>query len=345
VTATDTPLGRARHLLDVNRADDAITILARHLADYPQDATALTLLASANLQLNRADEALDSSLKALAVDPHRLTAWQHRSMALRQLGRHEEAAAAAQEFVRLAPTLWTSHYTLGLVLRGMTGRRGEALGCASRAVELAPESPDPYVLLGLLYSDAHDYARAEEYYRRALSIDPQHAFATSNLSGLELRRGRFVRAMRGFRTAAALSPQEEVFHRNIVATVLGSLVKYGLMLAVITGFAALIVAGTADSGWLPRLIVLGVVLGAWATLLVTKLRPLSRYLRRRLRSSLLASLRTGRFRLLACGFVVHQACAFTVLLDPGIGAPELLITVGNVALLGAMMAGRRLATR
>ncbi len=217
---------------------------------------------------------------------------------------------------------------------------------AGQAVALAPNNADPYVLLGLVYSDAHDYVTAARYYRKALEIDPQHAFATSNLSGIELRKGRFTRAMRGFRAAAEASPQEEVFHRNIVATVLGALVKYGLMIAVGTAFAALVVAGIGESattgGWLSRLVVLGVVLAAWATLLITRLRPLSRYLRGRLRAALLASLRTNRFRLLACGFVVNQACALFVLLDPGVGSPELLITVANVALLGALMAGRRL---
>ncbi|HJP80088.1 MAG TPA: hypothetical protein VJ914_37800, partial [Pseudonocardiaceae bacterium] len=146
-----------------------------------------------------------------------------------------------------------------------------------------------------------------------------------------------------FRAAAASSPQEEVFHRNIVATVFGSLVKYGLMIAVLTVFAALIAVAGADpgaGGWLPRLIVVGLAVAGWTTLLVTKLRPLSRYLRGKLREAVLAALRTNRFRLLAAGFVINQACAFVVLLDPAISAPELLITIANVALLGAMALGR-----
>ena len=206
-----------------------------------------------------------------------------------------------------APTLWASHYTLGLVLRGLPHRRAEALGPAGRSVELAPGNADPYVLLGLVYSDAHDFTRAAEYYRTALEIDPQHAFATSNLSGLELRKGRFAKAMRGFRAAAAASPQEEVFHRNIVAAVLGSLLKYGLMIAVLTVFAALFAAASPHRAQLvPRLVVLGVVVLAWSSLLTVQLRPLSRYLRGRLRAAL---------RLVAHhpvpsargGFVINQA--------------------------------------
>ncbi len=346
MTATETVLTQARQLLQVNRADDAARLLAAHLSEYPQDVSALTLLASANLQLNRPAEALRSSEGALAVDPRYPAAWQHRSMALRQLGRHADAVASGERFVALAPNLWASHYTLGLVLRGLPQRRGAALAPAARAVELAPDNADPYVLLGLVYSDARDFDLAAQYYRRALAIDPEHSFATSNLSGLELRKGHFGRAMRGFRAAAAASPQEEVFHRNIVATVFGSLVKYGLLIAVATVFAALL-ASAADGrasfgGWWPRIAVLVVVLGAWTVLLTTKLRPLSPYLRRRLRGVVTASLRTWRFRLFVAGLVVNQSCAYVILLDPALRPPlpDLLTTVANLVLLGAMLLGR-----
>ena len=239
--------------MQVNRPDDAIRLLTAHLRDAPQDASALTLLAWANLQLNRGAEALRASEEALAVAPGDPATWQHRSMALRQLGRHEEAAASAEEFVRLAPNLWASHYTLGLILRGVHGRRGEVALWADRALKLAPDSADPYVLMGLAYSDRQDYETAATFYRKALTIDPQHAFATSNLSGLDLRKGRFRKAMRGFRAAAAASPQEELFHRNIVATALSSLVKYGLMIAVLTGFVAFVTSAAVSADeWAPR---------------------------------------------------------------------------------------------
>jgi tetratricopeptide (TPR) repeat protein len=347
VTGTETALTQARHLLQVNRPDDAIRLLTQHLRDAPQDAPALTLLAWANLQLNRGDEALRASEEALAVAPGDPATWQHRSMALRQLGRHEEAAASADEFVRLAPHLWASHYTLGLILRGVPSRRKEVAACANRALRLAPDSADPHVLMGLAYSDRQDYETAATFYRKALAIDPQHAFATSNLSGLELRKGRFTKAMRGFRAAAAVNPQEELFHRNIVATALSALVKYGLMIAVLTGFAAFVTSGAVPDGvWLPRVIVLGVALLAWAVLLTLKLRPLSRHLRGKLRAAFREMLRTKRFRRIFAGFVIHQLCALVVLFYPANGSvlPELLTTAAMVVLLSALATGRNRAS-
>src|SRR5207245_7294086 len=49
VTGTETALTQARHLLQVNRPDDAIRLLTQHLRDAPQAAPALTLLAWATL--------------------------------------------------------------------------------------------------------------------------------------------------------------------------------------------------------------------------------------------------------------------------------------------------------
>lgn len=343
----ETVLAQARQLIQINRPDDAITLLNGYLAESPQDAVALSLLAFANLRSNRAQEALHASEQALGAQPDHAAAWQHHSMALRQLDRHDEALASAEEFVRLAPTLWASHYTLGLVLRGLPGRRASALTAASRSVELAPDLADPYVLLGLVYSDRQDYQNAARFYERALAIDPGHAFAISNLSGLELRKGRFNKAMRGFRTAAQASPQEEMFHRNMVATVFSSLIKYGLMIAVLTVFAALLAAGVATPGheWWPRLVVLGVVVLAWTALLGVKLLPLSRHLRGKLYQALRDALRTRPFQLLVGGFTINQACALAILLVPSLSSPELLTTLANVVLLVAMGVGRRLRTR
>ena len=343
MTGAHTLLLQARQLVQVNRADEAVRLLTGHLRDAPEDASALTLLALANLQLNRGEEALRACEKALAVVPGDPATWQHRSMALRQLGRHEEAAASAEQFVRLAPNVWNSHYTLGLILRGLPNRRGEAVQSADRALKLAPRNADPYVLMGLVYSDRQDFATAATFYRKALEIDPQHAFATSNLSGIELRKGRFAKAMRGFRAAAAASPQEELFHRNMVTTVLNALVKYGLMIGVLTMFAALVLADNV-TGWLPRLVVLGAAVLAWTVLLTLKLRPLSRYLRGKLRTAFADALHTRRFRLLFGGFVIHQAGTLVVLLYPATdsGLPELVATLAMIVLLAAMAAGRNL---
>jgi hypothetical protein len=115
------------------------------------------------------------------------------------------------------------------------------------------------------------------------------------------------------------------------------------MIGVLTMFVALIVA-EGQSGWLPRVVVLVAAVLAWTVLLTLKLRPLSRYLRDKLRAAFADALRTRRFRLLFGGLAVHQAATLVVLLYPanGSGVPELVATLAMIGLFVALAVGRNL---
>jgi Flp pilus assembly protein TadD len=236
-------MDRARQLLAVGRPQDAIGVLGEHLAEHPTDPAALSLLSWAHLRCGEPEDALRAADRALMADPEHHSGWQHRSNALRELGRHPEAVLAAEQCVRLAPNLWTGHYTLGLAVRNVPARKAELRDAALRAASLAPENADTHVLLGIAHADAGEVNLAEHAYKRALSLDPDHAHARSNLSVLALRGGRFGDAMRGFRAAAGRKPQETLFHRNMAAVAVSSLVKYGYLLAAITVLLAGLLVG------------------------------------------------------------------------------------------------------
>jgi Flp pilus assembly protein TadD len=388
VTAGREAVDQARGLLEIERGTDAIAVLTGFLAEHPQDAPALSLLAWAHLQCDRPDAALRAADEALLADPDYQAAWQRRSWALRALGRHEDAVTAAHQYVRLAPHSWASHYTLGMMLRSRPGRGGEVLAAATRAVELAPTVADPHVLQGLAYADDNQPVRAEACYRHALSIDPAHAHARSNLSALALRRGHFAEAIRGFRSAAQARPQEVMFHRNIAVAVVNSLLKYGYVLALSSVVFAALVAFAITPGdpvdpavsiptilvgptgtttvpgnapvaaaapavvpvaphWAVRVGAVVLILLAWLVLLGTRLRPLSAYLRGHIRAVFSSLLRTARFLPLFAGFLCSQACAFLLLLAPGLSDSvrgDLVLGAG-AALAGGSVLGRALSKR
>jgi tetratricopeptide (TPR) repeat protein len=338
---------RAKLMLDVGRGEDAVALLTAHLAEHAEDTSALSLLAWAQLRCDRPAEALAATESALAVEPDHLGAWQRRSQALSALGRHDEAVWAGRRCVELAPDSWTTHYTYGLALRKVPGQEAMVLAAANRSVALAPGNPDTHVLLGLAYGGLGNSAAAEQCYRRALAIDPEHTYARSNLSTLDLRRGRFGAALAGFRAAASTDPQETLFHRNIAATVLSALIKRGYLLALITVFGTWIVVNAlfgalpSDAGadaptdW-PLRTGLGVAaVVAWAVLVGVKLRPLSRYLRGHVRRVLGSLLRTARFAWLFGGCLVSQVCVLLALFGAGLGPDAVtgLSLLGLVALL------------
>jgi tetratricopeptide (TPR) repeat protein len=339
---------RAKLMLDVGRGEDAVALLTAHLTEHAEDTGALSLLAWAQLRCERPAAALAATEAALAVEPDHLGAWQRRSQALTALDRHAEAVGAGRRCVELAPDSWTTHYTYGLALRKVSGQESMVLAAANHAVALAPGNPDTHVLLGLAYGGLGNAGAAEQCYRRALAIDPAHTYARSNLSTLDLRRGRFGAALAGFREAASTDPQETLFHRNIAATVLSALIKRGYLLALVTVFGTWVAvnimfgaagepgaAAPAAADWPVRAGLGVLVAGAWAVLLTVKLRPLSRYLRGHVRRVLGGLLRTARFALLFGGCLVSQVCVLFALFGAGFTADAVsgLSLLGLVALL------------
>lgn len=357
VNADRTALTQAERLLEVRRADDAVRVLTTYLAEHPDDPAALHRLARAHLLANRPQEALSAADAALAVDPGTAASWQRRCDALRGLGRIEEAVAAGRQCVELAPSSWPAHYSLGLALRQQPGHEQEVIAHAEAAVRLAPDTADPHVLLGLAYAGRGDRRAAEECYRQALAIDPDHAYARSNLSALRLRRGQYAEALRGFQAAASADPQQTLFHRNIAATVLSALVKVGSILAMIALLGSVIALALAQAGasgdgtgpdlapagdaWTLRIVLAAVVVLAWVALCVVKLAPLGRYLRGEVRRVLFTAVRSASFALVCAGCLCSQLLLLTALLAPNVtvsGATD-LISLGVIAAVAGSLAG------
>ena len=68
-----------------------------------------------------------------------------------------------------------------------------------RALQLAPSSVEARVLLGLAHEGENEAQLAEEQYRAALALDPQHAQALNNYGAFLYRQGRFQEALEPLR--------------------------------------------------------------------------------------------------------------------------------------------------
>lgn len=71
------------------------------------------------------------------------------------------------------------------------GRPTEALEYFRRVVVLAPESPEAHNNLGVVCALLDDGPGAEEAYKQALTVDPDHRPAWKNLCQLYIDQGRF----------------------------------------------------------------------------------------------------------------------------------------------------------
>jgi tetratricopeptide (TPR) repeat protein len=203
----DTRLAGARALLAVDRTDAALAQVHRVLAEQPGDADAWCLLAMCHRRAGDIPNALLAAGKAVALRPD--GEWAHRLHAemLRKSGQHEEAVAAARRAVTLAPAEWRTQVTLVHALLDAGGPAVErAREPMARALALAPDVADTYVLAGRVHARLDEPDEARECWQRALALEPDNTAAQTLLARDDLARGRTAEGVAGLRTVLRTDP-------------------------------------------------------------------------------------------------------------------------------------------
>lgn len=334
----------ADHLLQVGRPELAIDLLVRYLADAPDTARPLLLLALANERLRRYDEALRCTDRAVAVEPMLMDCWVRRAAALLELKRVDEAIESARRATELAPDNGMTHYVLARALMLKPGNDDEVLAVARTTVGLLPNMAEAHSLLGLVQAQAGDLDAAAEAWRAALAIDPDNVGARNNLAGIDLRKRRGKKAMRGLRAAAANDPQNPVFQENIGRAAFTRLIQHGLLLCLVVLVLVAVVVNVGIPFWLRDVLAAGVVV-AWCVLVRLRIGGLASGVRRQLSGLIRTWWGMPMVRGFVFGFGIYQVCALVALAVPATGlVPDLLLgggfVVGWVSLIGNPLSRR-----
>jgi len=198
-TDQDQAVDRATALIDLERYEDAATVLARRIAEAPQDVRAWLELARCHLGADEDERALEAVEEVLRLEPARLFAFIYRSKALRGLHRMEEAEAALREAIRLAPEYCYPYAQLAEVVALRAGqlRQGQARGnaealdrqhqasalleeasqLAQEGIRLGPEDVDAYMSALRVAMIAGNHSAADRLEKAILRLDPEHTFA------------------------------------------------------------------------------------------------------------------------------------------------------------------------
>ena len=216
-TDVEHDLRSAEALIDVNRPNDALPLLAAVIAAAPDNVRAFCLLARCHSMSGDFTAMLWAADQATTFGPGQEWGHRLRSMALRNLGRNGEAVEAGQIAVELAPLIWQPYVNLTEALLRFEDleRRRAAYLAAKRAVEISPASPNTHVTLGRVLMSIGERDAAHACFERALSLSPTDATAHTNLAILDLNRGRLSRAGRGLRTVAASNPGVSTYASNV----------------------------------------------------------------------------------------------------------------------------------
>jgi tetratricopeptide (TPR) repeat protein len=182
-------------LMKMDRAEEAIGIFDRALAQAPNYAEAHNNLANALMQTRRTMEAVAAFERAIALKPDYFQAHNNLSYALSMLRRYPEAIAACRKSLALEPDNAQGLTNLGVALEG-DGQFDEAIAISQKALQIQPDLPEPYLTLSKAFSEKDQIPEAIAAARKAISLRPDFASAHFNLSTLLLSIGEFTEGWR-----------------------------------------------------------------------------------------------------------------------------------------------------
>lgn len=230
------------------RYDAAAELLARLVADQPDDSEALYLLAISELELgstaaaiehlqqtlalepsapahyhlgeslfraDRIDEAVAQFQAALALDAGNADAFSGLGRALQAQFRFDEAAASYRQALAIEPNKPAALANLGQILHKQ-GRFDEGIAAYRQVLALQPDA-DTHTNLGSLLYAQNRIDKAIDCYRAALALEPGAATALNNLGVALCDLGRLPEAIACYRRAIAARFDYAEAHRNLGA--------------------------------------------------------------------------------------------------------------------------------
>lgn len=177
-------------------------LIERALAERPQSAEALSVLAGVLLALKRLEPALAAFDRILKFAPNDVGTIYNRAVVLSQLGRFSEAVAAYDCALALRPNDPAALYNRGNTL-GQLKRHQEALASYDRLLALVPANPELLNNRGNALSILGRWPEALAAYDQAVAKKPDFALAWSNRGNVLKQLSRQKEALASYERALA----------------------------------------------------------------------------------------------------------------------------------------------
>jgi tetratricopeptide (TPR) repeat protein len=225
---------RADHLLDVGRAEQALTMLQGD-PRTATDAGALVLMAQCYHQLDRDRDAVEAAERSLAVDPERPGGWLMLALARLAEGRPVDAVPAAERGVELAPWFPPAH---GVAARAYAelGRFEPAHDHAHKVLALDPDGPAGWIALCRVHIAQQRWDEAAMAANQALGRDPENGEARVLLGIAQVNSSRSSGRAQAMETIAATlrdNPDQDGIRRFLIDVALHSRPKPHIWLPII----------------------------------------------------------------------------------------------------------------
>jgi tetratricopeptide (TPR) repeat protein len=202
----------AESLLATDRYEEAVAAADLVIAIEPESPRAHRTRGMARYRLQRYDEALlDLDLPSVGSDQDRDAALGDTltQVGVREAKSGERAVARRllERAVEIEPTNVLARAGLAELLR-VTGDYADALRHAELGLEVTPENPTLIGTRGQILHGLHNDRHAEEELRRALDIDPNLAWARTELGDLLRMKRQYLEAIHHLELAVKVAPDD-----------------------------------------------------------------------------------------------------------------------------------------
>ncbi|MBF9061379.1 tetratricopeptide repeat protein, partial [Rhodobacterales bacterium HKCCSP123] len=187
-------------------------VLAR---SYPNSFEILNMMGVAEMCAGDLVGARGSFEKAIDLHVGFAAAYNNLGVVLQRQGEIQNSIDYFHSAIAANPEYAEALTNLGNALTSL-GRYYDAIKSYQISIEAKP-SGDAYFGLGNALKSSGDLDNALIFYRRALSVDPKHFAAASNMGNVYRAQGKFEEALKFYRRAVEINPSHPQTYNNMGA--------------------------------------------------------------------------------------------------------------------------------
>lgn len=192
---------------------------------HPESAIAFNILAASQARQNKLALAVANFKKALSIDPGYAEGHNNLGRTLIDMKQEEAAAGHFRRAVMLAPNMTAALVNLATHLN-ISNRANIAIRLLERAIEAGTDILPLYLALGNAHTRLKNYAKAEDAFKKALTVKPRNQAekkdqrrneALGLLAQAQARMGKDHIALDNFAKALAADPKSAVATSGLAA--------------------------------------------------------------------------------------------------------------------------------
>ena len=170
---------------------------------------------------NKIKEAEIITTKLINKNPKIVFLYNLLGLILVQQQKFDKALECYNKGVEVDPTFAMIYNNLGLLFAHHKNDNLKAENFYKKSISLNQNIPEPFNNLASLYKSRDRYVEAIDCYKKAIDIKPDFVHAFHNLGNLYTTMGRFNEAKKAFMKAIEIDPSYSISHRT-----LSRLIKY-----------------------------------------------------------------------------------------------------------------------